>query len=144
MFIENVGNLVCPALFDLGEAAHADRDPFSDRRRRQAPEISPYVLRLADLVIVNKIDLLPYVDFDIARCAQQARSINPSAEIVPMCFGHQRRRTGCMVPMAGKSAPTPLDCLRIRPLTNSPLGYKPIKYAVVGADRWRLRRSWVR
>ena len=71
LFIENVGNLVCPALFDLGEAAKVV--VISVTEGDDKPLKYPHMFAAADLVVINKIDLLPYVDFDLERCAGYAR-----------------------------------------------------------------------
>jgi hydrogenase nickel incorporation protein HypB len=82
LFIENVGNLVCPALFDLGEQSKVV--VISVTEGVDKPLKYPHMFAAADLVIVNKIDLLPYVDFDLERCAGYARSVNPGVNILPM------------------------------------------------------------
>lgn len=71
LFVENVGNLVCPALFDLGEAARVVI--MSVTEGADKPLKYPHMFRTADLMLVNKVDLLPYVDFDVARCVEYAR-----------------------------------------------------------------------
>ena len=68
VFIENVGNLVCPALFDLGEAAKVVM--ISVTEGDDKPQKYPHMFRAADLVIVKKSDLLPYVEFDVERCVR--------------------------------------------------------------------------
>ncbi|MFD5896538.1 hydrogenase nickel incorporation protein HypB [Streptomyces sp. NPDC060366] len=75
VLVENVGNLVCPALFDLGERSRVVI--ISVTEGTDKPLKYPYMFAAADLVIINKIDLLPYVDFDVARCEEYARSVNP-------------------------------------------------------------------
>ncbi len=82
LFIENVGNLVCPALFDVGE--HAKVVVISVTEGDDKPLKYPHMFTAADLVIVNKTDLLPYVDFDMDKLADQARSLNPGLEIVAL------------------------------------------------------------
>jgi hydrogenase nickel incorporation protein HypB len=82
LFIENVGNLVCPALFDVGE--HAKVVIISVTEGQDKPLKYPHMFATADLVIVNKTDLLPYVDFDIETFAGYAQSLNRTAEIMPM------------------------------------------------------------
>ena len=67
LFIENVGNLVCPALFDLGERSKVV--VISVTEGTDKPLKYPHMFAAAGLVIVNKIDLLPYVDFDLEACA---------------------------------------------------------------------------
>jgi hydrogenase nickel incorporation protein HypB len=82
LFIENVGNLVCPALFDLGERARAVI--ISVTEGDDKPLKYPHMFAAADVVLVNKVDLLPYVDFDLAACAARARSIRPGVEILSL------------------------------------------------------------
>jgi hydrogenase nickel incorporation protein HypB len=81
LFIENVGNLVCPALFDLGE--HSKVVVISVTEGEDKPLKYPHMFAAAGLVIVNKIDLLPYVDFDLENCCTYVRSVNPRADILP-------------------------------------------------------------
>ncbi|HSE07090.1 MAG TPA: hydrogenase nickel incorporation protein HypB [Nocardioidaceae bacterium] len=82
VFVENVGNLVCPAMFDLGE----DRRVviISVTEGDDKPLKYPHMFTAADLVVVNKIDLLPYVAFDLARCESDARKLNPRLEMIPL------------------------------------------------------------
>jgi hydrogenase nickel incorporation protein HypB len=80
VFVENVGNLVCPALFDLGESTRVV--VMSVTEGEDKPLKYPHMFRTADLVLLNKIDLLPHVEFDVARCAQQIRRINPGADVL--------------------------------------------------------------
>jgi hydrogenase nickel incorporation protein HypB len=82
LFIENVGNLVCPALFDLGERSKVV--VISVTEGTDKPLKYPYMFAAADLVLVNKIDLLPYVDFDLDRCSKYAESINPGVQVLPL------------------------------------------------------------
>ena len=82
VFVENVGNLVCPALFDLGEAARVV--VISVTEGDDKPLKYPHMFAAADLLIVNKIDLLPYVDFDVERCTGNARRLNPALEVLPL------------------------------------------------------------
>ncbi|HKS89945.1 MAG TPA: hydrogenase nickel incorporation protein HypB [Stellaceae bacterium] len=78
--IENVGNLVCPALFDLGEAAKIVI--FSVTEGEDKPVKYPHMFRAAGLVILNKIDLLPHLDFDRERALANLRRANPAAEVL--------------------------------------------------------------
>ncbi|MCW2801167.1 MAG: Hydrogenase nickel incorporation protein HypB [Aeromicrobium sp.] len=80
--LENVGNLVCPALFDLGEAKKVVI--ISVTEGDDKPLKYPHMFAAADLVVVNKTDLLPYVDFDVDRCEKDARSLNPDVTWLPM------------------------------------------------------------
>jgi len=75
LLIENVGNLVCPALFDLGERAKIAI--LSVTEGEDKPLKYPHMFRAADVVILNKIDLLPHVDFDVARAIEYALKVNP-------------------------------------------------------------------
>ena len=80
--LENVGNLVCPALFDLGETKKVVI--ISVTEGDDKPLKYPHMFAAADLVVVNKTDLLPYVDFDVDRCEKDARSLNPDLVWMPM------------------------------------------------------------
>lgn len=80
LFVENVGNLVCPAAFDLGEAHKIVI--LSVTEGDDKPLKYPDAFAAADIMIVSKIDLLPYVDFDVDRCVDYARSINPTIGIL--------------------------------------------------------------
>jgi hydrogenase nickel incorporation protein HypB len=78
--IENVGNLVCPALFDLGERTKVV--VLSVAEGDDKPLKYPHMFRAAGLLLLNKIDLLPYVDFDVDEAIANARLVNPRIEIV--------------------------------------------------------------
>jgi hydrogenase nickel incorporation protein HypB len=80
--IENVGNLVCPALFDLGEEARVVISSVTEGADK--PVKYPNMFRQADLVLLNKTDLLPYVDFDAQRHASDLRKISPGAMMVAL------------------------------------------------------------
>ncbi|WP_329164371.1 hydrogenase nickel incorporation protein HypB [Streptomyces sp. NBC_01267] len=80
LMVENVGNLVCPALFDLGERSKVVI--ISVTEGTDKPLKYPYMFAAADLILVNKADLLPYVDFDVERCARHARSVNPDVRVL--------------------------------------------------------------
>jgi hydrogenase nickel incorporation protein HypB len=75
LFIENVGNLVCPAAFDLGEAKRVV--VLSVTEGEDKPLKYPDMFASADLMLVNKADLLPYVDFDVGVCVANALRVNP-------------------------------------------------------------------
>ncbi|WP_026197712.1 hydrogenase nickel incorporation protein HypB [Sciscionella marina] len=79
VLIENVGNLVCPALFDLGEQARVVL--MSVTEGADKPLKYPHMFRGADLVVLNKVDLVTYVDFDEDRFHADLRTINPSAPV---------------------------------------------------------------
>lgn len=82
VFIENVGNLVCPALFDLGEASKVVI--MSVTEGDDKPLKYPHMFRAADVLLLNKLDLLPYVNFDVERCIGYAKQINPDIEVLTM------------------------------------------------------------
>jgi hydrogenase nickel incorporation protein HypB len=82
VMIENVGNLVCPALFDLGEWAKVV--VLSVTEGEDKPLKYPHMFRAARLMVLNKIDLLPHVEFDIERAANHARQVNPDIVILPI------------------------------------------------------------
>jgi hydrogenase nickel incorporation protein HypB len=80
LFIENVGNLVCPAMWDLGERAKVA--VLSVTEGEDKPLKYPDMFAAARLLVLNKVDLLPHVDFDVARCIAYARRVNPDIEVL--------------------------------------------------------------
>ena len=80
LFIENVGNLVCPAAFDLGETHKVA--VLSVTEGEDKPLKYPDMFHAADLMILNKVDLLPHVDFDVERCVEYARRVHPEIEVI--------------------------------------------------------------
>ena len=78
--VENVGNLVCPALFDLGEQARVV--VMSVTEGDDKPIKYPHMFRAGDVLVVNKVDLLPHVDFDVARCLDLAQQVNPRLRVL--------------------------------------------------------------
>ena len=82
LFVENVGNLVCPALFDVGE--HAKAVVVSVTEGDDKPLKYPHMFAAADVVVVNKTDLLAHVDFDPEAFGKAARSLNPGLEILQL------------------------------------------------------------
>lgn len=82
LMIENVGNLVCPAMFDLGERMKVA--VISTPEGEDKPLKYPHMFRAARLVLINKIDLAPHVDFDEATCRANILSINPDARIITL------------------------------------------------------------
>lgn len=82
LMIENVGNLVCPALFDLGERAKVAI--LSVTEGDDKPLKYPHMFRASQIMLLNKIDLLPYVSFDVDRCIAYARQVNPDIQIFPV------------------------------------------------------------
>ncbi|HHH47069.1 MAG TPA: hydrogenase accessory protein HypB [Thiotrichales bacterium] len=79
LMIENVGNLVCPALFDLGEQAKVAI--LSVTEGEDKPIKYPHMFRAAGVLLLNKIDLLPHVSFDVERCIAHAREVNPDIRV---------------------------------------------------------------
>ena len=77
--LENVGNLVCPALFDLGESARIV--VLSVTEGDDKPLKYPHMFRACDVLVLNKLDLLPYVDFDVARATDYAKQLKPGLEV---------------------------------------------------------------
>jgi hydrogenase nickel incorporation protein HypB len=82
VMIENVGNLVCPALFDLGERAKVVIVSVTEGDDK--PIKYPHMFRASEVMILNKIDLLPYVQFDVERCLDFARKVNPRIHIIEL------------------------------------------------------------
>ena len=78
--VKNVGNLVCPVEFDCGEDAKVAL--LSVTEGDDKPEKYPLLFNLARAMILNKVDLLPYVKFDIERCEEYARRVNPKIQIL--------------------------------------------------------------
>ena len=79
VLIENVGNLVCPALFDLGEKAKVAM--LSVTEGEDKPIKYPHMFRASQVMVLTKIDLLPYVNFDVSCCLDYARQVNPKLTI---------------------------------------------------------------
>jgi hydrogenase nickel incorporation protein HypB len=82
VIIENVGNLVCPGLFDLGEAARVVIASVTEGADK--PAKYPHMYRQANLVLLNKTDLMPYLDFDAERYARDLRLVSPEAALLPV------------------------------------------------------------
>ncbi len=80
VMIENVGNLVCPALFDLGEAAKVVI--LSVTEGEDKPLKYPHMFRASRLMLLNKTDLLPHLHFDVERCLAAAHEVNPGIEVL--------------------------------------------------------------
>ncbi len=81
--LENVGNLVCPAEFDTGASKNAMilSVPEGDDK----PLKYPLMFSVCDVVLINKIDVLPYFDFDMEKCRENILTRNPNAKIIPVC-----------------------------------------------------------
>lgn len=80
LFIENVGNLVCPAAFDLGEAHKVAI--LSVTEGEDKPLKYPDMFHAADVLLLNKIDLLPYLNFDVEQCIAFAKRVNPAIHVI--------------------------------------------------------------
>jgi hydrogenase nickel incorporation protein HypB len=104
--IENVGNLVCPALFDLGEQARVVIASVTEGADK--PAKYPNMFRQADLVLVNKIDLLPYVEFDVRSHEADLRGISPGALVVQVS-ATTGQGTQAWYDWLRRRAPAPLD-----------------------------------
>ena len=83
LFVENVGNLVCPASFDLGE--HVRVVMLSVTEGDDKPAKYPKAFRTSQALVINKLDLLPYVPFSVEAAAADARSIAPDLSVLPVC-----------------------------------------------------------
>jgi hydrogenase nickel incorporation protein HypB len=83
LFVENVGNLVCPALFDVGE--HAKVVVMSVTEGEDKPLKYPHVIGAASALVITKTDLLPHVDVSLGLCIANARRINPDIEVFAVC-----------------------------------------------------------
>ena len=81
--LENVGNLVCPAEFDTGAVKNAMilSVPEGDDK----PLKYPLMFSICDVVLINKIDVMPYFDFDLEKCRKYIRMRNPAAKVIPIC-----------------------------------------------------------
>ena len=82
VFIENVGNLVCPASYDVG--AHVNVVLLSTTEGEDKPEKYPVMFRSAELMLITKIDLLPYMDFDKREAVSSARRVNPKLDVIEL------------------------------------------------------------
>ena len=132
LFIENVGNLVCPAAFDLGEAARVVL--LSVTEGDDKPLKYANMFAAADLLLVTKIDLLPYVPFDLERCPACGAQ-GQSEDRDPRGFGHQRRRTRRLVRL---DRPPPAR-------RRSPAGGRGMSTAWrIGCRAGRSSRPWCR
>ena len=83
VILENVGNLVCPAEFDTGAVRNAMI--LSVPEGHDKPLKYPLMFSVCDLVLVNKVDVMPYFDFDLDKCREYVRMRNPKARIIPIC-----------------------------------------------------------
>ena len=83
VILENVGNLVCPAEFDTGAVKNAMI--LSVPEGHDKPLKYPLMFSVCDVVLVNKIDVLPYFDFDMEKCKEYVHRRNPDAKVIPIC-----------------------------------------------------------
>jgi len=112
LFIENVGNLVCPAAFDLGEACKIV--VFSTTEGEDKPLKYPDMFAASSLMLINKIDLAPVLDFDLAKTIEYARRVNPGIEVLtvsartgeglPAFYAWIRKRMAATTPAAMTAA----------------------------------------
>ena len=83
LILENIGNLVCPAEFDTG--AHKNVMLLSVPEGDDKPLKYPLMFQICDAVLINKIDVMPYFDFDLEQCKKNILMRNPNAKIIPIC-----------------------------------------------------------
>lgn len=83
LILENVGNLVCPAEFDTGAVKNVMI--LSVPEGHDKPLKYPLMFQVCDVVLVNKIDVLPYFDFDMEKCVEYVHMRNPQAKVIPIC-----------------------------------------------------------
>ena len=81
--LENVGNLVCPAEFDTGAVKNAMI--LSVPEGHDKPLKYPLMFSICDVVLINKLDVLPYFDFDMDKCREYVHMRNPNAQVIPIC-----------------------------------------------------------
>ena len=83
VILENVGNLVCPAEFDTGSVKNAMILSVPDGHDK--PLKYPLMFSICDVVVINKMDVLPYFDFDLEKCREYVHMRNPKAQVIPIC-----------------------------------------------------------
>ena len=83
VILENVGNLVCPAEFDTGSCKNAMI--LSVPEGHDKPLKYPLMFSICDVVVINKMDVLPYFDFDLDKCKEYVHMRNPKAQVIPIC-----------------------------------------------------------
>ncbi len=83
VILENVGNLVCPAEFDTGAVRNAMI--LSVPEGHDKPLKYPLMFSVCDMVVINKMDVAPYFDFDLEKCKEYVRMRNPRANVLPIC-----------------------------------------------------------
>jgi len=82
LFVENIGNLVCPANYDLG--THLNVTLLSVPEGEDKPEKYPLIFKVSDLVLITKVDLLPYFDFNLDKVKESIKKTNPKAHIIAL------------------------------------------------------------
>ncbi len=82
LFVENIGNLVCPANYDLG--THLNVTLLSVPEGEDKPEKYPLIFKSSELVLITKIDLLPYFDFDLNKVKEEIKRINPKTQVISL------------------------------------------------------------
>jgi len=80
LFVENIGNLVCPANYELG--THLNVTLLSVPEGEDKPEKYPLIFKVSDVVLITKIDLLPYFDFDLEKVKEDIKRVNPKAHLI--------------------------------------------------------------
>jgi hydrogenase nickel incorporation protein HypB len=105
LFIENVGNLICPVGFDLGQAAKVGI--FSTTEGDDKPGKHPYLVDAADVLLLNKVDLLPYVSFDRSAFDADVRLLNPRVPILGLSATTGEGLDGWFDWLDGRSAAAP-------------------------------------
>ena len=83
VILENVGNLICPAEFDTGSCKNAMI--LSVPEGHDKPLKYPLMFSICDVVVINKMDVLPYFDFDLEKCKEYVHMRNPKAQVIPIC-----------------------------------------------------------
>jgi hydrogenase nickel incorporation protein HypB len=124
LFIENVGNLVCPAMWDLGEKAKVAI--LSVTEGEDKPLKYPDMFAAAKLMVLNKIDLLPHLTFDVERCKAYARRVNPGIEFLELSA------------TTGEGMPAWLDWLLAEPEVHQPSAVQA-RIAQLEAELAKLR-----
>ena len=81
--LENIGNLVCPAEFDTGSVKNAMI--LSGPEGHDKPLKYPLMFSICDVLLINKIDVLPYFDFNIEKCKEYVHRLNPNMKVIPIC-----------------------------------------------------------
>ena len=120
-FIENVGNLVCPAIYDLGQAANVVT--LSVTEGEDKPLKYPVMFQKADLVLLTKVDLIPHLDFDVAAVEDALARVMPE----PRCSRSRRRRVRESTPGCSgwKTAGLPRWSVRQKPMRITSTQHEP-------------------